>query len=387
MAQTLTHELTSYFSEFARFNSTQELESSPLFKKLQTQITSVLEGYEEESFAPTNEPKPKYKTVAWNIERGRHYKGVREILGEHPEIADADLFLLTECDLGMARSENRHIARELAKELNLNYFFAPSYINLSKGCGHEVEYDGENTLGIHGNAIFSRYPLSNFRTVPLINGKDKMKGNEKRIGQQMALVADVHFGNQTLTTACAHLDAHSSQQRRAEQLQGVIDLIEKSGGAHPIMLGGDWNTSTYNSSRPIHVIVGFWVRVCHGIDNMIANHYTHPDQYWERRLFQMLEDRGFDYKSANKDGAGTLIYDIKDPEQEQNLKDWVPHWCFRFIEWALKNHNGRLEFKLDWLAGRQLKIDNPKVIEDVVVDGKRSSDHSAISTEFQFLSS
>ncbi len=384
MSHTLSHDLTNHFPEFARFNSTPDLESSSLFQQLKPQIMKVLEGFEHESFAPTAAPKQNYKAVAWNIERGRHYKGVRSILGEHPEIADADIFLLTECDLGMARSENRHVARQLAEELNLNYFFAPSYINLSKGCGHEVEYDGENTLGIHGNAIFSRYPLSNFRTADLPNGKDKMKGNEKRIGQQKALVADVELGNQTVTVACAHLDAHSSQNRRAEQLSCVIDLIEKSGEPHPIILGGDWNTSTYNSSRAIHAIIGFWVRVCSGIDNMIVNHYPHPDRFWEKKLFEMLEERGFDYKNANKYGAGTLIYDIKDPEQEKNLKEWVPPWCFRFIEWALRNHNGRLEFKLDWLAGRKLETFNPKVIENVVVDGKRSSDHAAITTEFRF---
>jgi hypothetical protein len=98
----------------------------------------------------------------------------------------------------------------------------------------------------------------------------------------------------------------------------------------------------------------------------------------------MLEDRGFDYKSANKTGAGTLIYDINDYEQEKNLKEWVPEFCFRFIEWSLRNHNGRLQFKLDWFAGRDLKTYNPQVIENVVVDGKRASDHAAIVTDFKF---
>jgi endonuclease/exonuclease/phosphatase family metal-dependent hydrolase len=385
MDQTLSHDLMPHFPEFARFNSTPHLESSTLFQEMRPRIVAVLEGYEQHAFAAPQGDKDVYRAVAWNIERGRHYKGVRDILAEHPEIAKADLFLLTECDLGMARSQNRHVARQLAQEIGFNYFFAPSYLNLSKGCGHEAEYDGENTLGIHGNAIFSRYPLSNFRTIGLPCGKDKMKGNEKRIGKQRALVADVHFGDKTLTAACIHLDSHSSQKRRMDQMSCVLNLIDQAKTDHPVLIGGDWNTSTYNSSRAIHAIIGFWVRVFMGVANVIRNHYPHPDRYWEKDFFQMLEKRGFDYKSANIDGAGTLIYDINDPEQEKNLKEWIPDWCFKFIEWSLRNHNGRLQFKLDWFAGRKLKTFNPQVVEKVVVDGKRASDHAAITTEFKFL--
>lgn len=384
MSENLTHDLTPFFPEFARFNSTRDLESSSLFQELRPKIESVLESYEKGCFAPTHASKEAYRAVAWNIERGRHYSGVRTILAEHPEIANADLFLITECDLGMARSGNLYVARNLAEDLKLNYFFAPSYINLSKGCGHEVEYDGDNTLGIHGSTIFSRYPMSNYKTIRLPGGKDKMKGNEKRIGSQRALVVDVHLGNQTITAACIHLDAHSSQQRRAEQIRCVLDVINESKTNHPVLIGGDWNTSTYNSSRTVHAVIGFWIRVAIGVDNMIRNHYPYPDRYWEKELFEMIENYGYDYKSANVEGVGTLAYDIKDFEQERNLRDWIPNWCFRFIEWSLRNHNGRLQFKLDWFAGRTLKTFNPQVIENVVVDGKRASDHFVISTDFKF---
>lgn len=383
MAATLTHELTPHFPKLARFSSTRALELSTLFQDLKPQIEAVLQGYEHEVFAATAEPKETYRAVAWNIERGRHFKGVKEILGAHPELAEADVFLITESDLGMARSANRNVARELCQELGFNYFFAPSYLNLSKGCGHEVEYEGENEFGIHGNAIFSRYPLSNFRTVVLPNGKDKMRGNEKRIGLQRALICDVALGNKTLTLACAHLDAHSSQLHRKQQLEYVIEQLDEIPRDQAVLIGGDWNTSTYNSSRAVHAIIGFWVRVFHGIDNMVGKHYPCPERFWEKELFEMLELKGFDYKGPNDIGAGTLIYDINDYEQEKNLKEWVPDWCFPFIEWSLRNHNGRLQFKLDWFAARNLQTFNPKVVEKLIVDGKRASDHAAIVTEFK----
>ncbi len=383
MDATLSHELTPYFRDFANFQSTAALENSSLYLDLKPQIDAVLKGYEYGVYAPTCEPKENYRAVAWNIERGRHFKGVLEILGQHPEISQSDIFLITEADLGMARSSNRNVARELCQQLGLNYYFVPSYINLSKGCGHEAEYDGDNKLGIHGNAIFSRYPLKNFRTANLPNGKDKMRGNEKRIGHQRAVICDVELGKQTLTLACAHLDAHSSQFHRRLQLEQVINTLDETNTQQPTLIGGDWNTCTYNSSRAVHAIIGFWVRVLHGIDDMIRYHYPHPERFWEKDLFDMLKIKGFDYQNPNDIGAGTLIYDINDYEQEKNLKEWVPKWCFPFIEWSLRNHNGRLEFKLDWFAARRLNTFNPKVIDDVVIDDKRSSDHAAIITDFQ----
>jgi len=163
----LHHDLSPHFPAFAQNHSTEELEASELFQKLQPQIDAVLHNYETGDYAPDAAPKSRYRAVAWNIERGVHLDGIVDILSKHPELSGADLYLITEADLGMARSNNRHVIRELAQALNLNYYFAPSYLNLSKGCGHEVEMDGDNTLGLHGNAILSRYPLENFRGRPV----------------------------------------------------------------------------------------------------------------------------------------------------------------------------------------------------------------------------
>ena len=75
----------------------------------------------------------------------------------------------------------------------MHYAFTPCYLNLAKGSGVEYDVAGENDLGLHGNAILSRYPLRNIRAVALKNGKDKMKGREKRLGRQTAVVAEVEF--------------------------------------------------------------------------------------------------------------------------------------------------------------------------------------------------
>lgn len=383
MSSSLLHDLTPHFPEFAQFRSTPDLESSNLYQELLPDIERVLESYECGAYAPAVGPKSRYRVVAWNIERGSHFQEIVEILKKHPELSGADIYLITEADLGMARSRNRNVAQELARKLNLNYFFAPSYLNLSKGCSHESEYDGENTLGIHGNAILSRYPMSQFRTIKMPNGKDKMKGLEKRIGHQRALVCDIDTGDRVLTAACIHLDAHSKRRHRVKQMNCVLDVLRDVPPKQATLIGGDWNTSTYNSHRAVSAITGFWVRVAMGVDNMVRNHYPRPDHFWEKNLFTRLREEGFDYNRWNQVDTGTLVYDIKDPRQFKNLREWIPKFCFRFIEWSLREQNGICGFKLDWLAGRHLTPSNARVIDGLYLGGIKASDHEAILADFK----
>jgi hypothetical protein len=61
----------------------------------------------------------------------------------------------------MVRSGNRNVARDLACALGMQYAFVPCYLNLTKGSGIEQDLPGANDLGLHGNAVLSRYPMGN----------------------------------------------------------------------------------------------------------------------------------------------------------------------------------------------------------------------------------
>ncbi len=283
------------------------------------------------------------------------WEAILHFLKNHPILSTADILLLTETDLGMARSGNRHVARELAEALGMNYFFAPSYLNLAKGCGIEQESEGENLLGLAGNAILSRYPIRNPRHISLPNAHDKMRGREKRLGNQSAVLATIDLFGQPFLVAAAHLDVRSTQKHRRFQLEKVLSAIRREGDG-PALIGGDWNTSTYDAHSATSSIIGFWIRVFMGVDRVIRNHYPYPERLFEKRLFRMIEENGFDYRGCNAIGVGTSHYSVDDIKQYKNLKEWLPEWCFRFIEWALKDHGGRMSFKLDWFAQRKLQV-------------------------------
>ena len=72
-----------------------------------------------------------------------------------------------------------------------------------------------------------------------------------------------------------------------------------------------------------------------GVHHVVANHYPYPERWFERRLFQELERRGFNYRDLNQRGKCTLHYNVRDIATNLNMGEWVPQWCFWFINWAL----------------------------------------------------
>ena len=374
--------IAPHLPALAACRNSAELWGLDLYRTLERDIRRVLDTPEIGNFRRSKEAAParrQYRFVAWNVERGAQFEGQVEALLTHPVLRETDVLMLTETDHGMARSGNRNVARTLACALGMQYAFVPCYLNLTKGSGIEQDLPGENSLGLHGNALLSRYPMGNIRPVFLENGVDIMASREKRIGRQAAVAADIRFPNMTVTAVSVHLDAQSTQRHRYLQLRDVLDSI---GGAQAVVVGGDWNTSTYNSSRALHAILGFWLRVLMGVDNVIRNHYLHPYRRFERDLFRLLEERGFDYRECNRLGEHTVSYDVEDLRATKALRDWVPGWCFHFIRWALRNHGGRCPVKLDWFATRGVRCRNPLVIHDVQ-EGRAVplSDHDAIGVD------
>jgi endonuclease/exonuclease/phosphatase family metal-dependent hydrolase len=373
--------------EFARFETTRDLERSALYRQIKPEIQAVLdEVWQEELTLPASKavrPRSPIRAVAWNIERGMCADAVAHLLRHHPELKDADILMLSELDWGMARTGNRFIARDIAEAVGMNYAFVPCYIALTKGAGIEKNVAGENEESLHGNALFSRFPLHRVHSLALPNGKDKMRGAEKRIGCQRAVIADVQYSECTFRVVSLHLDAHSSQRHRHLQMRVLLNHLETLVPKLPTVIGGDWNTTTHDASRALFSILGYFRRVLMGVRHVVANHYPYPERWFERRLFRELERHGFDYKALNMPGACTLHYDVRDIAANLNMGEWVPQWCFWFINWALQRTGGACAMKLDWFAGSGIQSEEPaSVISGLLEDGRPVSDHDPIVLTF-----
>ncbi len=378
--QALRREVRPYLPVLAQCSSTRELERHPVYQRLRPLISRVLDTPEVGHFGPERPPfKMAYRFVAWNLERGIRLEGQLHALRTHPYLREADVLLLPETDVGMARSGNRNVAAVLARELGYHYVFGACYLNLTKGAGEEREAPGENELGLHGNALLSRYPIGKVELVRLANGIDKMARREKRIGSQVAVVAEIRFPQRPLLAVVVHLDANSTQRHRKAQMATVLRALPPRG---PVVLGGDWNTTTFDSSTAFRAIMGYWLRVFMGPGRVIQRHFLHPYRWFERGLFRLLERHGFDFRRSNVLGDYTMYYEFDNPRTYKGLAEWVPGWCFPFIRWALSRYGGRCPLRLDWFATRELEVENPVVIHDARLGGGPAlSDHEPIGLE------
>lgn len=355
------------------------VEQHSIARELASSITSLLPcviPVHRPDSVGTPQADHAFRAVAWNVDRGKKTDDIIAELQLHPDLKDADFLLLTETDWGMARSGNRDVTADIARALGMYAWFAPSYFNLTTGHGAERALGGENKYGLHGNSILSRYPLENLRVVKLKNATDKFRNVEVRLGQQTVLIGDFRYGNHSLTLACIHLDAYSSQRQRANQLKTVLSEIPKE---RSVLIGGDFNTSTYNAKHSLYTALGLiYKTLFFGPARIMRNHYVHPYKRFDRPVFRELEQFGYNYRDSNELGVGTFDIVLGDEGMRSMASDKFPRIVEKYVEWAIGLNGGACSTRLDWFATRNINPKNPKVVRFT----KKLSDHYPIVLHF-----
>lgn len=197
-------------------------------------------------------PGPELRVIAWNTERGRHWRDCVRLIHEHPDLMNPDVILLGEMDYGMARSSNEHTTREMALALGMNYAYGVEFLELTNGEKEERElYPGENAFGYHGNAILSRYPLRNARMLRFPGIEYWYANYQQRLGGRNAVLAEIEVSGKIVTLCSTHLESvRGDTAGRLLQGQAIIGEIEEHGQRRPVIFGGDLN------ARPDEPVIG-----------------------------------------------------------------------------------------------------------------------------------
>jgi endonuclease/exonuclease/phosphatase family metal-dependent hydrolase len=255
---------------------------------------------------------PILRVACWNIERGLNFDLIRLALSDPegfkqaaarlgtidedkiPEIEkelrvlrDSDVLLLNEVDLGMKRTDYRDVAKDLAHALGMSFVFGVEFVEvdrledlgidpvrlddpgLAQQMQAELKPDPARYLGLHGNAILSRYPLQNarmyrlpvchdwFRTenaeISALEKGKRLSANklflerierEVRQGGRMALIADIkvpELPGGLATVISAHLENRCKPACRTKQMDALLEQIKDVD--YPLILAGDLNTT------------------------------------------------------------------------------------------------------------------------------------------------
>ncbi len=285
-----------------------------LARKLNEVLTTPFVG-KSASAVPHRPRVPGLGTVvraaSWNIERGLRFDLVESALagpeqfrrepeyqngsGKYSETAlaqvrtlqQSDILILNEVDLGMKRTGYRDVARDLAGALHMDYAYGVEFVEVDpvldlgiqrmplpdkaqeQRLAQDLAVDPERYLGLHGNAVLSRYPIRRAQIIRLPvcydwYGKEaeavaKLEQakrwsagklfrerieREVRRGGRMALIVDLTvpaLPAETLTVVSVHLENKCPPACRQRQMKTLLSVLQPIN--NPVILAGDLNTS------------------------------------------------------------------------------------------------------------------------------------------------
>jgi Endonuclease/Exonuclease/phosphatase family len=170
----------------------------------------------------TKLPEASLRVATWNIERGLEFDAIKaaltndqrffrrltpamrstrfdlkNVLDQAQRLSNADVVVLNEVDWGLKRTNYQNVARDLALATHMNYAYAVEFVEvdpltlgtetLEGESGSDkaemvknLNVDTSRTLGLHGSAILSRFPLKNVRVVRFVNQGHDWYGDEKK---------------------------------------------------------------------------------------------------------------------------------------------------------------------------------------------------------------
>lgn len=394
------------------------------------------------------------RVATWNIERGIEFDAIRAaltndqrffrrltpatrgskfnlaaVLQQAAELSRADIVILNEVDWGLKRTNYKNVARELATAMQMNYVFGVEFVEVDPiTLGREtlegetsadkarmienIAVDKSRTLGLHGTAILSRFPLRNARLVPFIqqghdwyaeekNGISKLEAGKRkgaklvfgekvlrevRRGGRMMLLAEISdesIPSGTVTIVATHLEAKSKPSERLKQLEELLSQIR--GFDNPVILAGDMNTSGTDSTptsfqREVKKRLGstsFWatqgIKYATGVGlfyditvglvkmQRMRNDPTvksvkfvseNPEEKFFSTLkdFRFVDEGAFDFRGSKEHSIGASSETLSDSNERGDKG---------FVSTLELQGKFKVELKLDWIFVKPLRLSDP----------------------------
>jgi endonuclease/exonuclease/phosphatase family metal-dependent hydrolase len=284
------------------------------------------------------------RVMFWNTERLRAIDGIEAVV----RAEEADICLFSEVDRGMARSGNIDCLAAFAGRMGWRYAYGLEVVEFGLGSPKEAEALAglTNALGFHGGALVTDLHLRRPFLCRIERAGGWFDGSRKepRVGGTIALGAQVVIAGATVTVVETHLDNYATPAGRAEEVRRLLRHIERYDREAPVLIGGDFNTSSASIEERWGDRAAWLRRVEREPDLLL-----HPEKY--EPLFELMAKAGFDWQRCNVPIQPTF------PAGED-------HWP---------------RAKLDWFFTRGLDASAPGIISGIGRDGSVYSDHDALA--------
>lgn len=293
--QKLFHDKGATFDPLVNTTIQQRLDWFELESSNAQQLTDSLPHLNGVEIDNTIAPKGEFggrmlHVIEFNAERGKRWLESLELL------KNADVIILNEMDVGMARSDQQHTARLMAYHLGMNYAWGLEFVELTLGDSQDRRHIGDNEqnfYGLHGNAILSKFKIMDgkiFRN-PVGAYFDKKPngmnagGLERRLGGRMIMLARIIVNGVPIVIGNTHKFGGYRQE--------IKDYIDKS----PAVVAGDQGPQICKEiglveikSKQTHPT---WPASCDTLgvgrgDNICSNMKVAVDEYTVKPCFRQL---------------------------------------------------------------------------------------------------
>jgi endonuclease/exonuclease/phosphatase family metal-dependent hydrolase len=373
------------------FSTLRELYRSRFFLESGGEIHALLQTPEVHPH-PSALPRTRsfLRVAQWNIETGRNASEIAGFIGNHGILRWSDVILINEADHGMARSRNLHVAREIGGQLGMHVAFCPAHIELTPGIVRDPAAGNQNEHSLQGNAVLSRHPITETKVIPLPVCFEPYEFHEKRYGTRNCLLAKLSVRGSSLWAGAVHLEVRNTPRCRAYQMRHLLARLP-SRPDEPVVLGGDLNSNGFRRGSRWRTIHSAW-RLLSCPADVTKEQLRHPERRAEP-LFRIASRHGFAWTGLNSDEAtATAALDMM--EDASMLPALLAQW----IQPRLLAYKGRLDLKLDWILGRNVRglrrgeltdpfsgetSEGPGCVETERTGLGRLSDHSPIFADIR----
>lgn len=373
------------------FSTIRELHRSRFFLESGGEIHALLQHPEVHPH-PSARPRTRsfLRVAQWNIETGRDAREIADFIENHGILRWSDVILINEADHGMARSHNLHVAREIGEQLGMHVTYCPAHIELTPGIGKNPATGNQNEDSLQGNAILSRHPITETKVIPLPVCFEPYEFHEKRYGTRNCLLAKLSVHGNSLWTGAVHMEVRNTPRCRAHQMRHLLERLP-SRQDEPVVLGGDLNSNGFRRGSCWRTIASAWRLLSRPAD-VTREQLRHPERRAEP-LFRIASRHGFSWTALNSDDATATA-----PLEMLEDASMLPELLARWIQPRLRAYEGRLDLKLDWILGRNVRglrrgelmdslsgatSEGPGCVETERTGHGRLSDHSPIFADIR----
>ncbi len=222
---------------------------------------------------------------------------------EFLEIQDPDIIGFQEIDFGGRRSHYQNQLDSIAKKLG--YHMAYSSINWDKNYVPFPYWPPKYHFGkmLSGQAILSKYPISNVETVILDKPINAPFYYNKFYLDRLIQIVDITIGDEVIKVMNLHLEAFDAETREQQAFVAKYHF-EKYAEEMPVLLVGDFNSQPYweeNADMAMKTILSY--------ENLVSN----------ITKVEYASDKNSHYTFSSGDPYQMIDYVLYNPEHVQKI--------------------------------------------------------------------